>query len=349
MRACGDDSASPGLEHMQQDTLDSLMERTIVPGFSRIGVAVRRRRDNWVPLEGFDLSERVVVLTGGTSGIGEAASRWYARLGATLVLLARDEQKVKDLIEQLKHDTGNHDLHAVIADLGDQTQVNRAADDIIQRFPRIDVLAHNAGALFNERRRTGQGTDLSVELMVAAPFLLTCRLLTPLGHGASATASPRPFGPGRVITMSSGGMYAEGLQVETLEMSDEQYSGVRQYARAKRAQVILNALWAERLSADELVFHALHPGWVDTPGIGDALPGFVRVLRPLGLLRPAEEGADTLIWLSASDEAGRVSGRFWHDRKPRPIDMKQSTRDRDTTERREALWTWCERHTGCRP
>lgn len=331
---------------MQNDFLDSLMEKTVLPSFSSIGPSVRRRRHDWPSLESYKLTGKVVVLTGGTSGIGKAAAEIYATLGATLVLLARDEEKARHQIDQLRKSSGNDDIHSAIADLGVQQEVLRVAAELGDRYPVIDVLAHNAGALFNERKRTADGEDLSVELMVATPFLLTARLLPQLGHCRSSEQAPSRESPGRVITMSSGGMYTQGLHVEDLAMSDAEYSGVRQYARAKRAQVILNEMWAERVPQNEVVFHALHPGWVDTPGIGDALPGFVRLLRPMGLLRSAREGADTLVWLSAADEPAHCSGRFWHDRAVRSIDMSDSTRKADTPAKRAALWQWCENRTG---
>ncbi|WP_430880133.1 SDR family NAD(P)-dependent oxidoreductase [Granulosicoccus sp. 3-233] len=331
---------------MQSDFLDALMEKTVLPSFSSMGPAIRRRRHDWSPLESCNLAGKVVVLTGGTSGIGQEAARLYATLGATLVLLARDESKVRHQVEQLRTSSGNDDILWFIADLGVREQVLQVAAELAENYPYIDVLVHNAGALFNERQHTADGADLSVELMVATPFLLTARLLPQLGnHRADDGKQPRR-GPGRVITMSSGGMYTQGLHVEQLAMSDADYSGVRQYARAKRAQVILNEMWAERVAPSEVVFHALHPGWVDTPGISDALPGFVRLLRPLGLLRSPREGADTLVWLSAASEAAACSGRFWHDRAVRSIDMSDSTRQADTPDRRAALWHWCENRTG---
>ena len=116
-------------------------------------------------------------------------------------------------------------------------------------------------------------------------------------------------------------MYTEALNVDRLQMRDEHYQGAQQYARAKRAQVVLNELWATQVTSQQVVFHALHPGWVNTPGITEALPGFSKILGPVGLLRTADEGADTLVWLSADPSVLTASGLFWHDRKARDINM----------------------------
>ena len=316
--------------------LDRLIERAVVPSFTSIGPAIRRRLFDWSPLEGHDLSGRVVVLSGGTSGIGEAAAGLFAGCGATLEIVGRDAGRTRALAETLRERSGNLAVDAVIADLGRPDEVRAAARTLAGRHSRIDVLAHNAGALFPRRRRAADGTDLAVELMVAAPFLLTGLLLPRLRAGPTS----------RVLTMSSGGMYTEPPSVRGLQMSDEDYDGAAQYARAKRAQVTLNALWAARVPPDEVVFHALHPGWVDTPGLGEALPIFSRSLSSLGLLRSARDGADTLVWLAADERALASSGDFWLDREPRPVHRTRRTRAADTPERRDALWRWCEEHTG---
>lgn len=339
---------------MTASLMETLMEKSVVPSFSSMGPAIRRRLHHWTPLESYSLRGKVVVLTGATSGIGEAAASLYAQSGATLVIVARNRDKALDYLTSLKKESGNSDLHALFADLGVRDEVERVAAELASAFPVIDVLAHNAGILLNQRQRAANGTDLGVELMVATPFLLTACLLPQLGHPWPASASS-PGGrtertkrsePGRVLTMSSGGMYTQGLDVEHLEMTDENYQGARQYARAKRAQVVLNELWAEKVPARNVVFHALHPGWVDTPGISEALPGFSGVFNSLRLLRSPREGADTLVWLSADAEPANCSGLFWHDRAVRAIDMNNRTRRVDTQERRDALWNWCESHTG---
>ena len=158
---------------------------------------------------------------------------------------------------------------------------------------------------------------------------------------------PQACAPARVLTMSSGGMYATGLTVDHLEMTDD-YRGSEQYARAKRAQVTLNALWAERPDTRGVVFHAVHPGWADTPGVEASLPKFRRIVGPL--LRTPEQGADTLVWLAADDGAPlATTGKFWLDRRTRPIHKLPTTRRTDTPERRAQLWAWCIQRSGLDP
>jgi dehydrogenase/reductase SDR family member 12 len=141
--------------------------------------------------------------------------------------------------------------------------------------------------------------------------------------------------PSRVITFSSGGMYTQRLDPATLQLTASHYRGVTAYAKAKRAQVALSREWARRLAGSGVAFHAMHPGWVGTPGIAAALPGFHRLAAPL-LLSP-EQGADTIAWLATAPPGQLGSGRFWHDRRPRPEHLLPWTREKDPAAARE-LW-----------
>jgi NAD(P)-dependent dehydrogenase (short-subunit alcohol dehydrogenase family) len=254
-----------------------------------------------------------------------------------VILLGRDPAKTERVRARLAEETGNDRLSTVIADMGDLTAVRAAAAEVLSGHDSLHVLIHNAGALSPQRATAPDGTEATVASQVVGPFLLTGLLLDRLRGSA----------PARVLTMSSGGMYATGLTVDRLEMTDD-YRGAEQYARAKRAQVTLNELWAERLEGSGVVFHAVHPGWADTPGVEASLPTFRRIVGPF--LRTPEQGADTLVWLAADDGAPLAStGKFWLDRRPRPIHKLPTTRHSDTPERRAQLWAWCLQRSGLDP
>lgn len=309
--------------------VDRAIEAPVVTSFTNVGYHLRNRLDSWTDLDSYDLAGRVVAITGPTSGLGLAAAEQFARMGATLVLIARNEDKAKAVQDHLQAASANGSISYALADLGDLDTVREAAAMIAADHDRLDVLIHNAGALFNERRTTPGGMELTTAVQVVGPFLLTGLLLPTL---AAAPGS-------RVLTMSSGGMYTVGLTVAGLQMDDESYRGTEQYARVKRAQVTLNEMWADRTAASGIHFHALHPGWADTPGVEASLPGFRKVVGPL--LRSPEQGADTLVWLAADD--GRpleTNGAFWLDRRIRPIHKLPSTRTTDTLGRRRRLWKW---------
>lgn len=313
--------------------LDSALEFPVVTSFTRIGYQARKRLADWTELDDYDLSGRTMLVTGATSGLGRAAAEQLASCGAQLILVGRDGDRNQAAVDDIAAATGNTNITQVVADMGDLAAVRALAEAVLGQTTELHALIHNAGALSSDRTEVG-GIEATVASQVVGPFLLTSLLLDRL----EATEGTR------VITMSSGGMYTAGLTVDGLQMSAENYSGTEQYARAKRAQVTLNEMWAERHADSGVVFHALHPGWADTPGVADALPGFGKVMGPL--LRTPEEGADTMVWLAADDQALAVNGRFWLDRRERSIHKLGSTSDTDTSERRERLWEWVTKAAG---
>ena len=318
--------------------LDGALELAVVPSFTKVGYSVRRRLFHWSDLDRYWLRDRVIAITGATSGLGRAAAEQLARDGATVIALGRDAAKTERVVGELRSRTGNDRVRSMLVDLADQESVRDAAARILAEHDRLDVLIHNAGALTNERRTVSDGTELTVASQVVGPFLLTGLLLDRLEASA----------PARVITVSSGGMYTAALTVDRLSMDASSYNGTQQYAKAKRAQVTLNELWAERFPDRSIVFHAMHPGWADTPGVEASLPMFHRVVGPL--LRDPLEGADTMVWLAADDGMPlATSGGFWLDRRTRPIHRFRKTARSDTPERREELWRWAVSASGIDP
>ena len=179
---------------------------------------------------------------------------------------------------------------------------------------------------------TEEGNELTLATQVLTPFLLTNALL-PLLEAV----------PSRVILVASGGAYSERLDVAGLDPGPASYNGVKAYARCKRAQIALAGEWARRLAGEQVTVNAMHPGWADTPGIRDALPRFSRVLGPL--LRTPAEGADTIAWLAAAPEAADAGGRFFLDRRARPLHRLSRTRRPDEQAEAERLWDLCSART----
>jgi NAD(P)-dependent dehydrogenase (short-subunit alcohol dehydrogenase family) len=245
------------------------------------------------------------------------------------VLVARNEEKCARVIDELAPlCTGNRPVF-VRAEMGDLESVRSACVAIQQQFAHLDVLIHNAGALLNTRQLSPQGIEQTVASHVVGPFLMTT-LLLPLLNG------------GRVVTVSSGGMYTSALPAfdkgETLEMPAQKYGGSKQYAIAKRAQVTLIEMWAKRAPQTEFV--SMHPGWADTPGVQESIPGFRKVTAPI--LRTASEGADTIAWLAVVNPLPGRNGSFWSDREVRPTHKTPQSKKLDTESNRQALWHYVE-------
>jgi dehydrogenase/reductase SDR family protein 12 len=312
---------------MPSSLIDTILDRTVVGGYSNVGYRVRRGMWDASELQAMD--GRVVLVTGATAGIGLAAAEGFARLRASVWLLARSEERGERARAAVVERSGNEDVEVGLCDLSDLQSVRRFAASFSAEAPGLHVLVNNAGVLPGERTLSPEGIELTFATNVLGPFLLT-NLLIPLLQKSA---------PARIINVSSGGMYTQRLHPEDLQMAHEEYDGPTAYARTKRAEVILTELWAERLAGKGVVVQAMHPGWVDTPGVEASLPRFYNVTKRL--LRTPQQGADTIVWLGAADEPARSSGGFWHDHRQRPTHRVPWTKE--TPEDRERLWAECER------
>jgi NAD(P)-dependent dehydrogenase (short-subunit alcohol dehydrogenase family) len=296
--------------------VDALLEASVIGSFSRIGWSARSRLlPEFTSGDRPEFTGRVTIVTGATSGLGLAAAIELARLGGSVHFLARDSARAEQAQRQIAAAAGSDRVTYGLGDLDDLDSVRAFAREFRATHDRLDVLIHSAGAIHHDYLTNEAGIELTVAGQIIAPFLLTRLLLPPL----------RAAAPARVIAVSSGGMYSQRLDPETLQMPATGYNGVTAYARAKRAQVALSREWARRLAGTGIAFHAMHPGWTDTPGLAAALPGFHRVMGPI--LRSPQQGADTIVWL-ATTGAGRLgSGQFWHDRRPRSEYLLPWTRE----------------------
>lgn len=320
---------------MKVRPLDRALDYAVAPGFSRVGYAVRRR--TW-PNAGridADLTGRTVVITGATSGLGKAAAIGIAQLGAHLVLIARDAGRGQQARQEIQDATGNVRVDVIHGDLSSLASVRTAAEEITRTYEQVHVLVNDAGAMPPERSFTDDGLEVTFATNVAGMFLLT-ELLRPLLVESA---------PARIINVSSGGMYTRKLDLGDLQAERaDPFSGTRAYALTKRAEVVLTELWAEQLEGTGVTVHSMHPGWADTPGIQASLPGFRKLTRPI--LRSAEEGADTIVWLAAAEAPARTTGLFWHDRQPRPTHRLPKTRE--TPDEAEELYAMCVKLSGLR-
>lgn len=309
---------------MLRTVMDGVLDRTVVPGYTRLGFAVRERF--WSPLDPDALAGSTVLVTGANSGIGKAIAAGVAGLGAAVLLTVRDRARGEAARRDILGAAPGADVQVERCDVSDLQGVRSFAADLVTRVPRLDAVIHNAGVMPPERTRTEEGHELSLATHVLGPMLLTELLLPAL------VASPDP----RVVLMSSGGMYTQRLPADDIEYRHGRYRGAVAYARSKRIQVALTPLLADRWAAQSVMVACMHPGWADTPGVATALPAFRKVTRPL--LRTPEQAADTAVWLTATTPTP-VSGEFWHDRAVRPVHYLPTTGYSAAEQR--TVWEYC--------
>lgn len=321
------------VEAQLAETLDVLADRSVLIGYSRAGYVLRQR--TWRPdPPGGALRGRTALVTGASSGIGEAAALGLARLGASTVLLVRDEKRGHRTRDRILDEVGDAEVHVRRCDVSDLEDVVRSAAQLRTEHPTIDILVHNAGVLPSARTESPQGHELTLATHVLGPLRLTEELRPALGASTDA----------RVVWMSSGGMYTQPVPADTIEYRNGRYRGAVAYARTKRLQVAFTPLLAQRLAAEGISVSATHPGWVDTPGVAGSLPRFRTMTRPA--LRTPGQGADTAVWLAAAQPAP-VSGRFWHDRRERPQHYLPG--HSDDPHHLDRAWAYCLAAAGAHP
>jgi dehydrogenase/reductase SDR family protein 12 len=310
-------------------TIDSALDRTIALGYGNVGLELRRRLPGW-PADPPRMDGQVVLVTGAASGLGLASARGFARLGAHVLAVARNESRARDAAAQIEEVLAGGKVTPVAADVSSLSEVRSLAARLNQEQSRLDVIINNAGTMPRERQRSADGHELMFATHVLAPFALTRLVEELLSRSA----------PSRVINISSGGMYAQSLPPsDDLESERADYSPKRFYAVTKREQVVISEMLAERLRGRGIFVNSMHPGWADTRGLQQGLPVFRRMTRPI--IRTAEQGADTIVWLGAAPEGVQRSGLFWHDRRPRPTHYHLGGSPGSAEEHRK-LWEYCE-------
>ena len=242
----------------------------------------------------------LVLITGATRGIGQAAAVELARQGADVALVGRDEERVRAVAAEASATNGGGEVHEHVADLTLMSEVRRLAEEARERYPHIDVLANNAGALFASRKETSEGLERTFALNHLAPFLLT-NLLRENLEGA------------RVVTTSSDAHQAGRLNLDDLQ-SEHGYAAMRVYGTSKLCNILFTRELARR--APELHANCFHPGVVRT-GFGKNENGLWRIATTLGgpFFRSPARGARSLVWLALSDQTASLTGEYVQDEK----------------------------------
>jgi NAD(P)-dependent dehydrogenase (short-subunit alcohol dehydrogenase family) len=272
-----------------------------------------------------------ILITGATNGIGLAAAEALAGLGAELVIVARSEARAGEALVRIKRSSGsNAPIDVLSADLASQASIRRLAAEVLDRYPRVDVLVNNAGAMHSTRQVTEDGIELTWAVNHLGPFLLTTLLLDRLKESA----------PARVVTTSSDAHHGARIHFDDLN-AERSYHGFRRYGQTKLANILFTTELARRLGGIGVTANCFHPGLVATgfnhnngPLMGLAMV----LLRPFS--RTAKKGAETLVWLVDSpDVANEQGGYFVDERRATP---SAAARDPDAARR---LWKVSEEQT----
>ena len=267
--------AAQGAQPMSvlSDGVDAVLEATVVGSFSRIGYDLRSRLEHWPPPGSpHCLAGRTVLVTGATSGIGLFVAVRLAQLGASVRFLARDEARAEQARDRIQE--GRRRRRRRLLRPRRRVGLRRAAP-VRHALRRGQPATGRAGA---QRRGAQRRLPPGCRRDRAHRGRPGVRPV-PAHRAVAATAASRRAGAGDHGVVR-GHVHAALRPRPRSRWTGSDYDGTVAYARAKRAQVVLNREWARRVPADEVVFHAMHPGWVDTPGVESSLPTFHRLMRP---------------------------------------------------------------------
>ena len=248
---------------------------------------------------------KAVLITGATSGIGKATALELADMGATVVIIGRDQEKGKRVMEEIASATGNQALDFIKCDLASLDEVKKASSEFRSRYQRLDVLIDNAGGVNGHRKVTIDGNEYTFGVNHLAHFLLTNLLLDLLKASA----------PSRVVVVSSAAHGNGHIDFEDL-MSEKRYGTFRAYSQSKLANAVFAFELARRLKGTGVTVNALHPGLVRTnfsKGLGRGGIALYSILSILTI--SAKKGAQTSIYLASSPEVANVTGKYFAKRR----------------------------------
>lgn len=283
------------------------------------------------------MAGRICMVTGATRGIGEITARELARMGATVVLVGRSEERARQTQADIIATTGNENLSYLIGDLSSIDDVRRVAEEFLAKYDALHVLINNAGAIFVNQQTTVDGYEKTFALNHLSYFLLTKLLLDTI------KASGTPDRKARIISVSSGAHRMGKLDFDNLQ-SETGYRSMGAYGQSKLMNILFAYELAHRLEAEgaHVTSNALHPGMVAT-GFGRNNGGLARFV--MNLLKPfsltPEQGADTPIYLATSPEVEDVSGKYFENKEQKPSSSASMRR-----EDQARLWAISEELTG---
>ena len=253
------------------------------------------------------MAGKSVLVTGGTSGIGKATAAGLAALGARVGITGRDPARTEAVAASIRATPGSPVVDGFAADMSAQAGVRRLAAQVLDTYPRLDVLVNNVGGFWAHRHVTADGLEHTFALNHLAPFLLTSLLLDRLVASA----------PARIVTVSSGAHARGRIDFDDLQ-GERDYSGQRAYSQSKLANVMFTYELSRRLDGTGVTATVLHPGVVRTSfGAEDQAAYLAVMIRAVRLfMKTPAQGASTPIYLASSPQAQGITGRYFVNRKP---------------------------------
>jgi NAD(P)-dependent dehydrogenase (short-subunit alcohol dehydrogenase family) len=260
------------------------------------------------------MKDKIVLITGSSSGIGLATAEALAVQGAQIILAARSEDKLKEAAAHITRKTGNKNISCHTADFSSQKSIRALADQIKNNYPRIDVLINNAGGVFPEFKLSEDGLEMTIATNHFAYFLLTNLLLDLIKKSDYA----------RIVNVASGSHYQGKIDTESFT-KNKGYFILNAYAQSKLANVLFTFHLAEKLKGTQVTVNCLHPGFVKTDIGNKDTQWYSKLFWTLSSKLAGisvESGAKTSVYLASSDAVKGVTGKYFDkckEKEPAPL------------------------------
>lgn len=243
---------------------------------------------------------KTALVTGANSGMGMATAATLADMGATVVMLCRDEERGKEALRKLSEKTDRR-LDLMLCDLGDFSSIRAFAEAFRKKYRTLDILVNNAGFISLDRQVTKDGLERQFGVNHVGHFLLTAQLVALIPEG------------GRIVNVSSGAHKTGKIHFDDINLT-KGFHVIKAYSQSKLANVLFTRELAERLKGRGITVNCCHPGAVATnigisreTGFGKTVTG---MLKPF-FLTP-EQGAQTAIYLASNADASKITGEYFY-------------------------------------
>ena len=274
----------------------------------------------------------LVLVTGGSAGMGKATATMLAREGAKVIILCRNKERGEIALENIKKESGNDNVEMMLCDLGSIKSIYAFAEEFKEKHKKLNVLVNNAGVIVPGRHETKDGFELQFGVNHLGHFLLTNLLLDSLEAGK----------PSRIVVVASGAHKVGKIYMDDVNLT-RNYNVVRSYSQSKLANILFTYELSEKLKESGITVNCLHPGAVATQMGINRKTGFGKFIT--GLLKPffqsPEQGASTAVYLAVSKEVEGVSGKYFY--KSIPIKSSELSYDKELARK---LWELSEKMTG---
>lgn len=246
------------------------------------------------------LDDKIVIVTGANSGMGMATTAALADMGATVVMLCRDQKRGMEALHTLSEES-ERKLDLMLCDLGEFASIKAFTDAFRVKYEKLDILVNNAGFISLDRQTTKDGLERQFGVNHVGHFLLTLRLVDLIPQG------------GRIVNVASGAHKTGKIHFEDINLT-KGFNVIKAYSQSKLANVLFTRELAVRLKDKGIIVNCCHPGAVAT-NIGISRDtGFGKTIT--GLLKPffqtPEQGARTAIYLASSEEVGDITGEYFY-------------------------------------